>query len=144
MSRIKINIPANNIAAVNIRVRINDINYGNHVGNDAFVSFIHEARLQWLQQNNFTELDIVGTGLIMSDLVFEFKNESFYGEEISITISAGEVSRVSFDLYYQLTTDRNNETILLARAKTGMVCYNYQQKKVAAIPLELKKMLQVD
>ena len=142
MARIRIDIPGPNIASVHIRVRIGDINYGNHVGNDAFVSFIHEARLQWLQQNNFTELDIAGTGLIMSDLAFEFKNESFYGEEISITISAGEISKVSFDLYYQLTTQRNNETILLAKAKTGMVCYDYQNKKVAAIPAVLRKMLE--
>ena len=142
MARIKIDIPGNTIAAVKLRVRISDINYGNHVGNDAFVSFIHEARLQWLQLNNFTELDIAGTGLIMSDLAFEFKNESFYGEEICIKVSAGEISKVSFDLYYQLTTERNNETILLAKAKTGMVCYDYQNKRVAAIPSELKKMLQ--
>jgi acyl-CoA thioester hydrolase len=142
MARIKIDTPGSTIANVHIRVRIGDINYGNHVGNDAFVSFIHEARLQWLQQNNFTELDIDGTGMIMSDLAFEFKNESFYGEEISITISAGEISKVSFDLYYQLTTQRNNETILLAKAKTGMVCYDYQNKKIAAIPECLKKMLQ--
>ena len=87
------------------------------LGNDAFVSIIHEARLQWLQQNNFTEIDIAGTGLIMSDLAFEFKNESYYGEEIFIRLSAGEISRVSFDLYYQLTSIRNNETILIGQGK---------------------------
>ncbi|MEO5891196.1 MAG: thioesterase family protein [Ferruginibacter sp.] len=141
MARIKIDIPDNSIASVHIRVRIGDINYGNHVGNDAFVAFIHEARLQWLQQNNYTELNIDGTGLIMSGLSFEFKNESFYGEEISIIISAGEISKVSFDLFYQLTTERKNETILLAKAKTGMVCYDYENKKVAAIPQGLLKML---
>ena len=143
MTRIKVIIPDNNIAAVHIKVRIGDINYGNHVGNDSFVALIHEARLQWLQQHNFTELDIAGTGLIMSDLAFEFKNESFYGDEISITLSAGEISGVSFDLFYQLTTERNNETILLAKAKSGMVCYDYQKKKVVAIPDVLKKMLQL-
>lgn len=142
MARIKINIPVNNIASVHIRVRISDINYGNHVGNDAFVSIIHEARLQWLQQNDFTELDIAGTGLIMSDLAFEFKTETFYGEDISIRISAGEISSVSFDLYYELTTIRNNEIVLLAKAKTGMVCYDYQNKKIAAISTQLKKLLQ--
>ncbi len=142
MARIKIDIPANNIAEVHIRVRIGDINYGNHVGNDSFVSFIHEARLQWLQQNNFTELDIAGTGLIMSDLAFEFKSEAFYGEEVSVLISAGESSKASFELYYQLTTERNDEVVLLAKAKTGMVCYDYENKKVTAVPAVLQKMLQ--
>jgi acyl-CoA thioester hydrolase len=142
MGRIKISIPSNFIAEVHIRVRIGDINYGNHVGNDAFVAFIHEARLQWLQQQQYTELDIAGTGLIMSDLALEFKEEAFYGEEIAVTISAGEITKVSFELFYQLTTQRNNETVLVARAKTGMVCYDYIQRKVAPIPAPLLKMLE--
>ena len=142
MARIKIDIPENIIATINLKVRVSDINYGNHVGNDAFVSLIHEARIQWLQQNDFTELDVEGTGLIMSDLAFEYKTESFYGDEIAVSISAGEISRVSFELYYQLTTIRNDKSILLAKAKTGMVCINYQTKKVAAVPPGLIKVLQ--
>jgi acyl-CoA thioesterase FadM len=141
MARIKIEIPENEIAKVQIKVRISDINYGNHVGNDAFVAIIHEARLQWLQQNNFTEMDVAGTGLIMSDLSFEFKTQAFYGEKISITISRGEISRVGFELFYQLTTNRSNENVLLAKAKTGMVCFNYQLKKVAAVPNALMDIL---
>ncbi len=141
MGRLKIDITGNVIASANIKVRISDINYGNHVGNDAFVSIIHEARMQWLQKNNFTELDIDGAGLIMSDLAVEFKNECFYGEEVAISIFAGEQSRVGFDLYYTLNTIRNNTTILLAKAKTGMVCYDYELKKITTIPATLAKIL---
>jgi len=68
MARIKIDFPDNIIASIKLKVRIVDINYGNHVGNDAFVSLIHEARLQWLLQNNFSEINAGGTGLIMADL----------------------------------------------------------------------------
>ncbi|MEI9935244.1 MAG: RdgB/HAM1 family non-canonical purine NTP pyrophosphatase [Ferruginibacter sp.] len=142
MSRIKIEFPENIITSIIIPVRITDINYGNHVGNDAFVSIIHEARLQWLKQNHLSELDITdGAGLIMSDLAIEFKNESFYGDIIEVKLATGEVSRVSFELYYQLSTSRNNQIILLAIAKTGMVCYDYATKKVAAIPEKLKACL---
>ena len=77
MARIKLEIPGQIIASFNIPIRIADINYGNHVGNDAFVSIIHEARMQWLNQYGYTELKIEGIGLIMSDLAIEFKNESF-------------------------------------------------------------------
>jgi acyl-CoA thioester hydrolase len=141
MARIKIDLPANTIARVKLKVRIGDINYGNHVGNDAFVSFIHEARIQWLQQNNFSEIDINGTGLIMADLAIEFKKEAHYGEDILIAISAGEISRVSFELYYQLSTERNQVAVLLAKAKTGMVCYDYQNEKTVSVPDCLKKIL---
>jgi acyl-CoA thioesterase FadM len=141
MARIKIDPPANNIATVRLRARIGDINYGNHVGNDAFILLIHEARVQWLQQNDFSELDIEGAGLIMADLGIEFKKEAYYGEDILIEIGAGEISRVSFELYYQLSTERGEATVVLAKAKTGMVCYDYQSKKTVSVPAILKKIL---
>jgi acyl-CoA thioester hydrolase len=141
MARIKIEIPGRIIGSFHIPIRIADINYGSHVGNDAFVSIIHEARMQWLKQYGYTELKIEGIGLIMSDLALEFKNESFYGDVAEVKLGAGEISRVGFDLYYQLFVNRNNETILLANAKTGMVCYDYNAKKVAVIPEKLKIML---
>lgn len=141
MARIKIDFPKNEIASFCIPVRITDLNYGNHVGNDAIVAIIHEARVQWLQQHQFTELNIEGAGLIMSDLAVEFKNESFYGDLINIKIAPGEITKVAFELYYQLSAKRNDQIILLANAKTGMVCYDYTSKKVAALPDKLKKIL---
>ncbi len=141
MARIKLEIPEKTIGTFIIPVRIADINYGNHVGNDAFVSIIHEARMQWLHQYGYTELKIEGIGLIMSDLVFEFKNESFYGDIVEVKLGVDEISRVGFDLYYQLFAKRNSENILLANAKTGMICYDYGAKKVAQIPEKLKAIL---
>jgi len=142
MARIKIDFPDNIIASIKLKVRIGDINYGNHVGNDAFVSLIHEARLQWLLQNNFSEINAGGTGLIMADLGIEYKKEAYYGEEILIEIGTGEIARVSFELYYQLSTERNQEKVLLAKAKTGMVCYNYDLKKTVSVPESLQLVLQ--
>lgn len=141
MARVKLEIPENIIARVTIPVRITDINYGNHLGNDAFVSIIHEARMQWLQQYGYTELNIEGAGLILADLILEFKSESFYGDNIEIAIIAGEISKVSFELYYHLCTKRNEKSIVLALAKTGMVCYDYAAKKVIAIPEKLQTIL---
>ncbi len=141
MSRIKLAIPPHTIAVITVPVRITDINYGNHLGNDAFVSIIHEARMQWLQQYNYTELNIAGTGLILADLAVEFKAESFYGDVVEVKIAVGEITKVSFELYYQLSTKRNTTTIVLALAKTGMVSYDYGAKKVIAIPEKLREVL---
>jgi len=142
MARIKIEIPEKTIGTFAVPIRIADINYGNHVGNDAFVSIIHEARMQWLKQYDYTELKIEGIGLIMSDLAVEFKSESFYGDVVEVKLGAGEITRVSFELYYQLFTKRNDVNVLLANAKTGMVCYDYDAKKVASIPEKLKAILE--
>lgn len=141
MARIKIEIPLLKIGEVTIPVRITDVNYGNHVGNDAFVSIIHEARLQWLKQKGHSELNFGGQGLIMGDLFVEFKSEAFYGDIISVSLFAGDISRVSFELYYQLTTERNGERILLANCKTTMICFDYNIKKPATLSDEARKIL---
>ncbi len=141
MARIKIDIPEKIMATYPVPIRITDINYGNHVGNDAFVGIIHEARMQWLRQYGYTELKIEGIGLIMSDLAVEFKNEAFYGDIVEVKLGAGEISRVGFELYYQLFVKRNDKEIVLANAKTGMVCYDYYAKKVVQIPDQLKVIL---
>lgn len=142
MPRIKVDLPEKFFDfSIKIPVRITDINYGDHVGNDSIVSIIHEARMQFLQHYGYTELNIEGIGLIMSTLLVEFKNESFYKDIIEIKIGCTDITKVSFDLFYKLTVLRNNKEIIIANAQTTMVCYNYELKKVCAIPEKFKNIL---
>ena len=141
MARIKLLIPEYKLATINVPVRITDINYGNHLGNDALVSIIHEARVHWLNQLGYSELDIEGTSLIMSDLAVEYLKESFYGDLLEVSISPGDVTRAGFELFYNINTTREGNSITIARAKTGMVCYDYAAKKVSVVPEKLREIL---
>jgi acyl-CoA thioester hydrolase len=138
MSRIKLTLPEQFSFTATIPVRITDLNYGNHVGNDAVLSIIHEARMQFLSYHGFTELNCGGVGLIMSDVGIEFKKEIFYGDVLSVNIAAVNFTSVGFDLYYQTL---NKEKAVTALAKTGMVCYDYDKKKIAQVPVVVKEKL---
>lgn len=138
MSRIKLTLPEQFSFTATIPVRITDLNYGNHVGNDAVLSIIHEARMQFLSHHGFTELNCGGVGLIMSDVGIEFKKEIFYGDVLSVNIAALNFSSVGFDLYYQILNKEKAVTVL---AKTGMVCYDYDKKKIAQVPVVVKEKL---
>ena len=139
MSRIKIAFPENVSYTATIPVRITDLNYGNHVGNDAVLSIIHEARMQFLSHHGYTELNCGGTGLIMSDVGIEFKKEVFYGDVLEINVAATNFSSVGFDLYYQLL---KTDGTIVAAAKTGMICYNYSLKKITQVPAVVKEKLE--
>jgi acyl-CoA thioester hydrolase len=142
MARQRLTLPTTHLFTTKIDVRITDINYGNHVGNDAFVGILHEARVKWLKHFGYTELHIEkNIGLIMSTLCINFKSESFYGDCITINLFIGEISTAGFELYYQLKTVRNETEVELAIAKTEMVCYNYTTKKVESIPTSFSKIL---
>lgn len=138
MSRIKLQMPKQFLYNTTISIRISDINYGNHVGNDAVLSLIHEARVQFLAVHGFSELQCGGVGLIMSDAGIEFKKEIFYGDVVTAHVAAVDFSSVGFDLYYKLET--NGKAAVMA--KTGMICYDYEKKKIAQLPLHVKEKLE--
>ncbi len=141
MARVKLELPGKCMAIFKIPVRITDINYGNHAGNDSIVAIIHEARMQFFSEYDFTEMNVCGTSLIMSELIVSFKNEAFYKDILEVKIFAGEIFKVGFEFFYSLSTIRNQSLILIAEAKTGMVCFNYDEKKLQPVPDELKKIL---
>jgi len=145
MARVKINLPKNFSFEVIIPIRITDLNYGNHVGNDTILSILHEARVQYFKSFGYGELDFGGLGLIMSDVAIEFKSEIFYGERIIASVTASEFSKVAFEVYYKLEKvhqPQSDKRSVVAIAKTGMVCYDYSSKKIAAIPTEVRQSLE--
>ncbi|HQV07003.1 MAG: thioesterase family protein [Chitinophagaceae bacterium] len=141
MPRIKIDVPEKFVFKCSIPVRINDINYGGHVGNDKMLSLVHEARMQFLQSLGYSELQFGGAALIMTDAALNFKSEVFYGDTISVSIAVTDISSVGFNLVYLLEKNTASEMKTVAIVQTGMVCYNYTAKKIEQIPGEALKKI---
>lgn len=141
MPRIQLSLPQTFSFFTNLPVRITDINYGGHVGNDAVLGFIHEARMQFLKHHGLSELNFGGSGLIMSDVAIEFKQEGFYGDVLKAAVAAANFSRVGFDLFYVLSKTVDGKEITVAQAKTGMICFNYDFRKVVAVPEGIEQLL---
>jgi acyl-CoA thioester hydrolase len=141
MARIKIELPESFSFTTSFAVRITDLNYGAHVGNDTVLSFIHEARVRYLQSLDYSELNLEGVSMIMADAALIFKNEMYYRDELEISIQAVEFSRVGFDLIYKIEKKTVEQPIVLAVVKTAMVCFDYGLKKVVPLPEAAKKKL---
>lgn len=139
MARIKIKCPDQFSFSCQLPVRITDINYGGHVGNDTVLSLIHEARMQFLLHVGYTEMSFAGTGMIMASAAIEFKSELFYGDIVIASVAAVEFSRIGFDLVYRLEKQINDSKKLVALGLTGMICYDYEKKKIVAIPEEARE-----
>jgi acyl-CoA thioester hydrolase len=137
MPRTKLVLPEHFSFTTEIPVRITDLNYGGHVGNDSILSILHESREQFLRSHDYKEMDLAGVGLIMSDVTIEFKNELFYGDLLRASVTASEFYRVGFDLYYKLEKKTDDKWVTVSTARTGMVCYDYTLKKLAAVPKEV-------
>jgi acyl-CoA thioester hydrolase len=137
--RIKIEEPEIYFFSSFTKIKVSDLNYGNHLSNDKVLAFVHQARVELFQSWGFSELDFGGSAVIMTDAAIVFLAEGKLNDEIRIDIGLRDMSRVGFDLCYRLQKTGNNE--LLAMVKTGIVCFDYQQKKVLAIPVDVKSIL---
>jgi len=142
MSRVKIKFPDEiPLFTTTIPVRVGDLNYGNHVGNDAMLSIMHEARMQLLCSRGYSEMDAGGVSLIMADVMVAYKGESFYGDNLQVKIYAEEITEHSFDLLYHISTIRNGQKVIIAHAKTGMVCFDYESRKIVAMTNKLMQFI---
>nr|GFB62739.1 hypothetical protein [Tanacetum cinerariifolium] len=111
-------LPSTFLFATQLPVRITDLNYGAHLGNDALLSILHEARVQVLAHLGTAEVDhTTKLGFIMADVAVEYKAEAFYGDVLHIEIGAADLSKYGFDLVYLVKNQSGRE---VARAKTAM------------------------
>lgn len=137
--RIKLEIKTECIFSTQVSVRVYDLNYGNHVSNDAILRFAHEARVQWLKSMNWSEANIETKGIIMSDAAIQYISEGFLGDQIEIQIHLDDLSRVGFDLYYNMINTTQSK--VLAQVKTGILFFDYHNRKVCAVPDEFKNRI---
>ncbi len=141
MSRIKLKIPDTRLFSTEITVRISDINYGNHLGNEMILSFMQETRLRFFQSLGYRdELNIEGIGTIQADAAIEYRGESFHGDVIKCSLFLGDLGRRSIDFYYVLENADNSR--LIARGKTGIAFYDYKLKTTVSIPPALLEKVQ--
>lgn len=139
MSRIKIELPDKFLFTTEIPIRVSDINYGGHLGNDSVLSIAQEARIRFLNQFGFSEMDVAGVGIIMIDAVVNYMSQGFYGDVLIIELAVTELSRIGCDIVYRMTNKKSGE--IIAVLKTGIAFYDYQQNKVTGVPSKFKEVI---
>jgi len=142
MARVKIELPEKMSFTTQIAVTIKDVNYGGHVGNDSILSIIHEARIRFLASLGYKEMDKEnGVGLIMADAAISYKGEGFHGDIFDIAVGVADITPFGFDIFYRITTTRQDKTIVITEAKSGMIYFDYNERKVGRLPETWKQKL---
>ena len=88
-------------------------------------------------------MDFGGVATIMTDVAIQFKNELFYGDMVIAWVIVGEFSSIGFELFYKLEKEKDGKIVPVAFAKTGMVCFDYDLKKLVAVPGGARKKLEI-
>lgn len=133
MARIKLSFPDDVFCFVTeMPVRITDINGANHLGNDALISMLSEARAQFLVNHGIQEADDDGTGMIVTDLATMYQSESFFPEVLRFEVGLMDFNKYGGDFVFRVSKAASGQPVALA--KYGFVFFNYQRRQVVAVP----------
>jgi acyl-CoA thioester hydrolase len=132
MARITLDMPDQFPFSTEIPVRIGDINYGGHLGNDAVLAIAHEARLRFLRSMGYSEQDAAGAGLIMLDAVVVYRSEAFYGDVLHVDVALSDPQTTGCDILYLMSNHATGKEV--ARVKTGMAFFDYTRHRVVPMP----------
>jgi acyl-CoA thioesterase FadM len=132
MPRTKLKLPDPFQFSTEMIVRVGDVNYGGHLGNEKVLAFMHEARARYLNHSGFTEMDVEGRGTIQTETIIIYKSEAFHGDKLRIDLTPADFHQYGCDFYYRLTNAKTGTEV--ARGKTGLVFFNYEERKIAEVP----------
>ncbi len=132
-------VPSSKICfSAELTIRVSDLNYGNHVGNDRFLGLAQEARALFLSRYGGTEKDVSGTGvgIIVTEARLHYLKEVFLHRVLIIDIALSEWTKCSVIMDYLF---KEKETgLAVCKARTKIAFFDYRLGKVAAVPAGFK------
>lgn len=140
MPRIKVSVPDHFLFSMERSVGISDVNYAKHLDSVAMVKILHEARLQFLASLGFTEGNIFGLGMVVTDLAVDYRSESFANDLLIIDVGVSGFNRYGFDIGLQVTNSALEAVV--CNAKMGVVFFDFDRHKIIELPPAFKAILE--
>jgi len=131
----RITLPDNFDFETDIPVLFGDINYGNHLSNDAILRMTNEARIRFFYSMGLSDFDISegdGVTIMMRNAVIVYKGEGFHGDIINTKVALGEYENYDFELFFQLI--RRSDSKEIARVQCDLVCADIKKRTLTKVP----------
>ncbi|MDO4998326.1 MAG: thioesterase family protein [Neisseria sp.] len=135
----KVALPEKIVFSTQLTVQVGDLNYGNHLSNDAMLRLAHEARLRWLASMNMNEMNAGGAGLIMRFAQVQYVAQAFYGDVLQADLGVNAMSAAAFELNLHLWRTSDKQSI--AKIVVGMAFFDYAQQRATRMPQTFKDVL---
>lgn len=103
-----------------MRVRISDINYGNHVCHTKFISMLHNTRVLFLKKYGYSESDFFGNSLVMLNVNIDYLAQCFFDEELIIGITSVGFQKASLCFEYKIFNNTKKTKAVKATLMMGL------------------------
>ena len=115
------------------QVGIGDINYGGHMGNDKALQVFHDARINFLKELGYTELDMGnGVAVIIVEANVKYKQEILLHDILETEVWVSKIDGLKWTISYDSKRKKDDKIVLTG--STVMFCYDYHRKKITKIP----------
>lgn len=142
MARVKVLPPEQFLFSMERTVGISDLNYAKHLDSSAMVQILQEARLQFLASRGFTEANIYGLGMVVTDMAIDYRSESFANDRLVIDVGVTAYNKYGFDIGFQITNSALESVV--CNAKTGVVFFDFDRHQIAPIPERFKAQIGIE
>lgn len=132
MSRVKVDLPEQFLFSMEKGVGLSELNYAKHLDSVAMIGILHEARLQFLADLGFTESNIFGLGMVVTDMAVDYRSESFASDRLTVDVGLGEFNKYGVDICFKVSNTAL-ETVV-CRAKLGVVFFDFDKHQIAEVP----------
>lgn len=139
MPRNQITLPETFSYSTHYSVLFSDLNVANHVGADRIIGIAFESQLRFLNSLGYVKGLASEKGFITSDYEVKYLSEAHYDDILLIELAVTDLQEKSFDLRYKFSNKTTGKDV--AHIKTNIVCFDYKQKTVVAIPELLLRSL---
>ena len=120
-------------------IKQEDLNYGNHVGNERALLFFQWTRESFLRQNNLSETNIGdGSGFIQVEATVQYKKQLFLDQKIEIRVTKIEIKGLKIIFEYEIYSGKD----LAITGTATVLAYNYEEQKIKKIPANFKKVIE--
>jgi len=141
MARIHIQLPDKFAFSTDITLYQLHMNYGGHLDNALLLTLVSEARVRFFKSLGYTELNVEGVGILVSDAALQYRSEAFQGEVMVVSVAATDFVNKGFDMVWSMNEQSTGREV--ARGKTGIVFFDYTTHQTVQIPTAFRdKMVQ--
>ncbi len=140
MARVNVEVPDQFLFNMERSVGISDVNYARHLDSVTMVQILHEARLQFLASLGFTEANIYGLGMVVTDMAVDYRSESFANDQLIIDVGVGNFNRYGLDIMLQVTNSALESVV--CQAKIGVVFFDFDKHQISPMPDSFRQLLE--
>lgn len=120
-----------------VRIFYHDTDCGGVVYYANYLKYLEEARTEYLDERKLHMKELIQRGVlfVVARQEIDYKSPAFYGDTLTVTTWVSSVSGVKIWFENEI---KNQDSVLIAKAKTLLVCID-QALKPRPLPEDVKK-----